>query len=180
LQPICRADYIRAVRRLAAFLKRSPDTASAEDLRAFQLHMVDTGTAPPTINATLSGLKFFFDVTLGHAELLVKVQPVHQPRPLPVVLSCDEVARLIAAAPNPKYQAALSVAYGAGLRAAEVCALKVNKRSAALHCLAGTLCGRLLGIVVSSPTTCRPSTMPMICPALIPAVRFISDPRWCL
>ena len=75
--------YIRAVRRLAAFLKRSPDTATAEDLRAFQLHMVDTGTAPPTINATLSGLKFFFDVTLGHAELLVKVQPVHQPRPLP-------------------------------------------------------------------------------------------------
>lgn len=118
--------YIRAVRRLAAFLRRSPDTATAEELRAFQLHMVNTGTAPPTINATLSGLKFFFDVTLGHAELLVMVQPVHQPRPLPVVLSCDEVARLIAAAPNPKYQAALSVAYGAGLRAAEVCALKVS------------------------------------------------------
>ena len=88
--------------------------------------MVDTGTAPPTINAMLSGLKFFFDVTLGHAELLVMVQPVHQPRPLPVVLSCDEVARLIAATPNPKYQATLSVAYGAGLRASEVCALKVS------------------------------------------------------
>src|SRR6478735_12635461 len=108
--------YIRAVRRLAAFLKRSPDTATAEDLRAFQLYMVDTGTSPPTINSTLSGLKFFFDVTLGHAELMVKVQPVHQPHPLPVVLSCDEVARLIAAAPNSKYQAALSVAYGTGLR----------------------------------------------------------------
>lgn len=88
--------------------------------------LVDTGTSPPTINSTLSGLKFFFDVTLGHAELMVKVQPVHQPRPLPVVLSCDEVARLIAAAPNPKYQAALSVAYGTGLRVSEVCALKVS------------------------------------------------------
>jgi site-specific recombinase XerD len=118
--------YIRAVRRLTAFLKRSPDTATAEELRAFQLHMVDTGTAPPTINSTLSGLKFFFDVTLGRGDLLVKVQPVHQPRPLPLVLSCDEVARLIAAAPNAKYQAALSVAYGAGLRASEVCALKVS------------------------------------------------------
>src|SRR5262252_1238620 len=118
--------YIRAVRRLSAFLKRSPDTASAEDLRAFQLHMIDTGTSPPTINSTLSGLKFFFDVTLGHGELMVKMQPVPQPRPLPVVLSCDEVARLIAAAPNAKYQAALSVAYGAGLRAHEVCALKVS------------------------------------------------------
>ena len=118
--------YIRAVRRLAAFLRRSPDTATAEELRAFQLHLVDTGTAPPTINSTLSGLKFFFDVTLGRGELMVKMQPVHQPRPLPVVLSGEEVARLIAAAPNAKYQAALSVAYGAGLRASEVVALKVT------------------------------------------------------
>src|SRR5664279_311709 len=90
--------YIRAVRRLAAFLKRSPDTADADELRRFQLHMVDTGTSPTTINGTLSGLKFFFDVTLGRAELLVKMQPVPQPRRLPVVLSCEEVARLIAAA----------------------------------------------------------------------------------
>ena len=118
--------YIHAVRRLAAFLRRSPDTATAEELRAFQLHMVDTGTTPPTINSTLSGLKFFFDVTLGHCWLMVKMQPVHQPRPPPVVLSGEEVARLIAAAPNAKYQAALSVAYGAGLRASEVVALKVT------------------------------------------------------
>ena len=118
--------YIRAVRRLAAFLKRSPDTATADELRRFQLHMVDTGTSPTTINGTLSGLKFFFDVTLGRAELMVKMQPVPQPRKLPVVLSCEEVARLIAAAPNLKSQAALSVAYGAGLRASEVISLKVS------------------------------------------------------
>ena len=118
--------YIRAVRRLAAFLKRSLDTATADELRRFQLHMVDTGTSPTTINGTLSGLKFFFDVTLGRAELMVKMQPVPQPRKLPVVLSCDEVARLIAAAPNLKSQAALSVAYGAGLRASEVISLKVT------------------------------------------------------
>ncbi len=118
--------YIRAVRRLAAFLKRSPDTATADELRRFQLHMVDTGTSPTTINGTLSGLKFFFDVTLGRAELMVKMQPVPQPRKLPVVLSCEEVARLIAAAPNLKSQAALSVAYGAGLRANEVISLKVT------------------------------------------------------
>src|SRR5215470_2725685 len=118
--------YIRAVRRLTAFLKRSPDTATAEDLRSFQLHMIDTGTSPQTINATLSGLKFFFDITLARGEVMVKVQPVPRPRPLPVVLSCEDVARLIAAAPNLKYQAALSVAYGAGLRASEVCGLKVT------------------------------------------------------
>lgn len=118
--------YIRAVRRFAAFLKRSPDTATADELRRFQMHMVDTGTSPTTINATLSGLKFFFDITLGRGELMVKMQPVRQPRKLPVVLSCDEVARLIAAAPNLKSQAALSVAYGAGLRASEVVSLKVT------------------------------------------------------
>ena len=53
--------YVRAVRKLAAFLKRSPDTATVEDLRAFQLHLVDSGTSPFTLNATLTALKFFFD-----------------------------------------------------------------------------------------------------------------------
>ena len=118
--------YIRAVRKLAAFLGRSPDTASVEDLRRFQLHLVDGGTSPITINATITGLKFFFDVTLSHAELMAKMQPVRVPRTLPVVLSRDEVARLIAAAPNLKHRTALSVAYGAGLRASEVIALKVG------------------------------------------------------
>ena len=107
--------YIRAVRRLAAFLKRSPDTATADELRRFQLHMVDTGTSPSTINGALSGLKFFFDVTLGRAELLVKMQPVPQPLWLPVVLTCEEVARLIAAAPNLKSRAALSDPVGRDL-----------------------------------------------------------------
>jgi site-specific recombinase XerD len=118
--------YIRAVRQLAAFLGRTPDTASAEDLRRFQLHLVDRGTSPITLNATITGLKFFFEVTLGQAELMAKMQPVYVPRTLPVVLSREEVARLIAATRNLKHQAALSVAYGAGLRASEVIALKVS------------------------------------------------------
>jgi integrase/recombinase XerD len=118
--------YIRAVRRLAMFLGRSPDTATVEDLRCFQMHLVDTGTSPITINATLSRLKFFFRVTLSRGEVLAKVHPVRVPRTLPVVLSRDEVARLIAAAPNLKHRTALAVAYGAGLRAREVIALKVT------------------------------------------------------
>jgi site-specific recombinase XerD len=118
--------YIRAVRKLAAFLGRAPDTATAEDLRRFQLHLVDQGTSPITLNATITGLKFFFEVTLDRAELMAKMQPVRVPQKLPVVLSRDEVARLIAAAHNLKHQAALSVAYGAGLRASEVVALKVG------------------------------------------------------
>jgi integrase/recombinase XerD len=120
------AGYIRAVRHLAGFLERSPDTATVEDLRRFQLHLVDTGTSPITLNATITGLKFFFDVTLGHSELMAKMQPVRVPRTLPVVLNRDEVARLISAAPNLKYQTALSIAYGAGLRASEVSTLKIG------------------------------------------------------
>jgi integrase/recombinase XerD len=118
--------YIRAVRKLAAFLRRSPDAATVEDLRRFQLHLVDQGTSPITLNATLTGLKFFFDVTLDRSELMAKMQPVRVPRTLPVILSREEVARLIAAARNLKHQTALSVAYGAGLRASEVIALKVG------------------------------------------------------
>ena len=118
--------YIRAVHKLAAYLKRSPDTATIEELRRFQLHLVDQGTSPVTINATITGLKFFFDITLDRVELMAKMQTVRVPRTLPVVLSRDEVARLIAAAPNLKSQTALSIAYGTGLRASEVIALKVS------------------------------------------------------
>jgi len=118
--------YIRAVRKLTKYLGRSPDTATVEDLRSFQLHLVDRGISPITLNATITGLKFFFDVTLGHGELMAKMQPVHVPRTLPVVLSREEAGRLIAAAGNLKHQTVLAVAYGTGLRASEVAGLKVG------------------------------------------------------
>jgi len=126
LEPKTQSTYIRAVRHLAGFLQRAPDTATAEDLRRFQLHMVDRGVSPITINATITGLKFFFDVTLNRGDLMAKMSPVRVPQKLPVVLSRDEVARLIAAASNLKYQTALSIAYGTGLRVGEIVALKVG------------------------------------------------------
>lgn len=126
LEPKTRTAYQRAVKKLAVFLNRSPDTATVEDLRRFQLYLVDQGTSPMTINATISGLKFFFDVTLGRSELMARMQTVREPQRLPVVLSREEVARLIAAAPNPKSQTALSVAYATGLRVSEVVSLKVT------------------------------------------------------
>ena len=125
-EPKTQAGYLRAVRKLTKFLGRSPDTASAEDLRRFQMHLVDDGSSPITLNATISGLKFFFDVTLSRSELMAKMQPVSVPRTLPVVLSREEVSRLIAAAWNLKHQTALAVAYGTGLRASEVIGLKVG------------------------------------------------------
>ncbi|MBS0494305.1 MAG: site-specific integrase [Proteobacteria bacterium] len=126
LAPKTRSAYVRAVCKLAQYLGRSPDTATVEDLRRFQLHLVDQGASPITLNATIVGLKFFFDVTLGHPELMAKMQSVRIPRKLPVVLSKEEVARLIAACGHLKHQTALSLAYGAGLRVSEVVSLKVS------------------------------------------------------
>jgi integrase/recombinase XerD len=126
LSPKTQATYIRSVRLLAVYLGRSPDTATVEELRNYQLHLVDQGTSPITLNATITGLKFFFDVTLDRSDLMAKMKPVFVPRTLPVVLSREEVVRLISATRNLKHQTALSVAYGAGLRASEVAALKVG------------------------------------------------------
>jgi integrase/recombinase XerD len=124
--PDTQRDYIRSVKKLAAFLGRSPDTATAEDLRAFQLHLTATGVRPPTINTIVTVLRFFFKVTLDRAETTRHLVFVYEPRKLPRVLSPEEVLRLLEAAANPKHKAALGVAYGAGLRAMEVVALKVS------------------------------------------------------
>jgi integrase/recombinase XerD len=126
LAPKTQEAYVRAVLRLAKYLRRPPNTATVEDLRNFQLHLVDCGTSPITLNATITGLKFFFDITLDRSELMAKMKPVYVPRTLPVVLSREEVSSLLAATKNLKLQTALSVAYGAGLRVSEVTALKVG------------------------------------------------------
>jgi integrase/recombinase XerD len=126
LSPKTQIGYIRSVRQFAAYLKRSPDTATAEELRLYQLYMIDQGTSAVSINNALSGLKFLFEHTLDRPELMRKMQSVRVPHKLPVVLSRDEVSRLLAAVGNLKHQTALSVAYGAGLRVSEVCALKVS------------------------------------------------------
>ena len=120
-------DYIRHVEQFAKFLGRSPDTATGEDLRRYQVHQTKSSVQPPAMNSSVAALRFFFKITLGRADLATQLARAHYPRRLPRVLSLEEVSRLLDAAPGPglKYKAALSVAYGAGLRAAEVAALKV-------------------------------------------------------
>jgi site-specific recombinase XerD len=114
------------VRTFAAFLGRSPDTATSEDLRRYQLHMAQQHVSPWSINAAIAALRFFFAVTLERPDLVRPLRLVTEPRRTPVVLSPEEVARLLEAAPGLKYKAALSVAYGAGLRVSEVANLKVS------------------------------------------------------
>ena len=119
-------DYVQRVKDFAVFLGRSPDKASKEDLRRYQLHLSESGAHTPKINATVSALRFFFDVTLDRADLGRQMTFIYEPRKVPVVLSPDEVRRFLEAAPGLKYKAALSVAYGAGLRVSEVVALKIS------------------------------------------------------
>jgi len=126
LNPKTQSAYLRAVSNFARYLGRAPDTATVEDLRNYQLYLVDHGTSPISLNAAITGLKFFFDVTLDRLELMAKMRPVRVPQKLPTVLSRDEVRRLIAAAGNLKHQTALSLAYGTGLRASEIVALRVG------------------------------------------------------
>ncbi len=118
--------YVRAVKRFTRFLGRSPDSAMAEELRDFQLHLVDTGATPSVLNSMITGLKFFFGTTVGKPEVLSLMSPVAEPERLPVVLSREEVAEILACAPHLKAKTALAVAYGAGLRATEVVQLKTT------------------------------------------------------
>ena len=121
-----RNDYVRNVRAFTAFIGRSPDTATGEDLRRFQLHQSQTGMRPPTINSAVAALRFFFTVTLDRPDLARRLTVVREPRRLPAVLSVEEVTLLLQAAPGPKYKAAFATAYGAGLRLSEVVALRAG------------------------------------------------------
>jgi integrase/recombinase XerD len=117
--------YIRVVSRFAAFLGRSPDRATAEDIRRYQIEQREAGMPAPAMNSHVAGLRFFFTTTMDRPDLSRKLLRASYPRKLPTVLSPEEVARLLAATTCLKHRAALGVAYGSGLRVAEVAALKV-------------------------------------------------------
>ena len=150
-----RHDYIRDVESFAKFLGRSPDSATGEDLRRYQVHQTESGVHPPAMNGSVAALRFFFKITLGRADLATRLARVHYPRRLPRVLSPEDVGRLLEAAPGPglKYKAALSVAYGAGLRASEVVALTVadiDSKRMLIQVEQGT----------RSPNTAKPPALP--------------------
>ena len=118
--------YIAAVKNFTIFLGRSPEQADKEDLRRFQHHMRMQGTSAGNMNLAVSALRFFFGVTLDRGDAQIGMTTVRQPIRLPVILSPTEVAKLLDHAPGLKARAALSLAYGAGLRASEVVSLKVT------------------------------------------------------
>jgi integrase/recombinase XerD len=118
--------HIRSCKRFAAFLKRSPDTATLEDIRRFQLQLAEAGASICTRNRIMTGLRFLLRVTLRRLDLAAEIYHIREPQKIPLVMSPDETRRLLAVAPSLKARVLLSLSYGCGLRAGEVVRLKVK------------------------------------------------------
>jgi integrase/recombinase XerD len=118
--------HIASCKRFAAFLKRSPHTATLEDIRQFQLHLAQTGLSICNRNRIMTGLRFLFRVTLRRLDLAAEIYHIREPQKIPLVISPDETRRLLAVASSLKVRTLLSLGYGCGLRASEVVRLKVK------------------------------------------------------
>jgi integrase/recombinase XerD len=118
--------HILSCKRFAAFLKRSPDTATAEDIRQFQLHLSQTSVSICNRNRIMTGLRFLFRVTLRRLDLAAEIYHIREPQKIPLVMSPDETRRLLAVADSLKVRTLLGLGYGCGLRAGEVVRLRVK------------------------------------------------------
>ena len=131
LNPHTQRGHIYSCKRFAAWLKRSPDTATADEVRRFQLHLIESGSSICNRNRIMTGVRFLFRVTLRRHDLAAEVWHLKEPQRLPLVLSKDEMKRLLAVASSLKARIMLSLGYGCGLRAGEVVRLKVKHIDAA-------------------------------------------------
>jgi site-specific recombinase XerD len=118
--------YIRSCQRFAAFLGRSPESATAEDIRRFQLELVQSGVSIDNRNAIVTGMKFLFRVTLRRPDLVAEFYSIRGPQKIPSVMCPDEIERLLAKARTLRLRAMLSLAYGCGLRIGEVVRLRAG------------------------------------------------------
>src|SRR6202142_2527709 len=125
LNPHTQRSHIQSCKRFAAWLKRSPDTATPDEVRGFQLHLIESGASICNRNRVMTGVRFLFRVTLRRHDLAAEIYHIKEPQKLPLVLSPDEVKRILAMAPSFKARVMLTIAYGCGLRANEVVQLRV-------------------------------------------------------
>jgi integrase/recombinase XerD len=126
LTPHTQRGHIYSCKRFAAWLKRAPDTATLEEVRRFQLHLVESGTSICTRNRIMTGVRFLFRITLRRHDLAAEVWHIKEPERLPPVLSAEEVKRVLTIATSLKARAMLTLAYGCGLRASEVVRLRAG------------------------------------------------------
>ena len=126
LSPATQQSYIYAVRRFSEYFNKSPDRLGIEDVRTYQLHLIAQQRSWSHINQVSCALRFFFGVTLGRSEAIERIVAGREPQTLPAVLNGDEIVRFLEAVPGLRNRAALTTAYGAGLRVGEVARLKVT------------------------------------------------------
>jgi integrase/recombinase XerD len=126
LSPATQQSYVYAVAKFSRFFARSPDQLGIEEVRAYQIHLAGLGWSWSHINQVSCALRFFYGVTLGRPEAFDRIARAKEPRKLPVVLSADEVVRFLQAVPGLRNRAALTTAYGAGLRVSEVATLMIG------------------------------------------------------
>ena len=126
LNPNTQRSHIYSCKRFAAWLKRSPDTATPDEVRGFQLHLIESGTSICNRNRIMTGVRFLFRVTLRRHDLAAEVWHIKEPERLPPVLSPEEVKRVLTMATSLKARAMLTLAYGCGLRAGEVVRLRAG------------------------------------------------------
>lgn len=126
LGPASQTSHLRACKRFAAWLGRSPETATPDDVKYFQQHLIEGGVSICTRNQTMTGVKFLFRVTLRRHDLVAEIFHLKEPVKVPLVLSRSEIRRILAVAPSLKARVMLSLAYGCGMRAGEVVRLKVG------------------------------------------------------
>lgn len=125
--------HVRACKRFAAWLKRSPETATVDEVRQFQLHLMETGTSIQTRNRTMTGLRFLFRVTMRRLDLANEIHHIKEPQRIPQILAAAETKRLLMMAGKLQVRVLLSLGYGAGLRVSEVVRLKVKHIDSALR-----------------------------------------------
>lgn len=126
LSPATQQSYVYAVAKFSRFFGRSPDQLGVGEVRAYQIHLVGLRLSWSHINQVSCALRFFFGVTLGRQDAIAHIVRAKEPKKLPVVLSAEEIARFLEAVPGLRSRAALTTAYGAGLRVSEVAALKIG------------------------------------------------------
>jgi integrase/recombinase XerD len=126
LNPHTQRSHIYSCKRFAAWLKRSPDTATPDEVRRFQLHLIESGSSICNRNRIMTGVRFLFRVTLRRHDLAAEVWHIKEPQKLPPVLSAEEVKRVLTMATSLKARAMLTLAYGCGLRAGEVVRLRAG------------------------------------------------------
>ena len=126
LNPHTQRSHIQSCKRFAAFLGRSPDTATADEVKAFQLHLIESGASIQNRNRIMTGVKFLLKVTLRRHDLAAEIYHLKEPQKVPVVMSSQEIERLLVMAVSLQARVMLTLAYGCGLRAGEVVRLKAG------------------------------------------------------